>query len=217
MNRLVLPSILALAASSLITGCLGSVVVDDRDRANANADGLGQVANQGSSSGATSGADAGPSAVVLRYGDIPAYSLEGASTSVSSGGEGDGIDPDQLLIIVSNHGPRCADPYGYGGYGDDCQDSRRLYIPLPVQLQRPGTVDLALVNAFWSELDGDPDPAVCWNGGGGGSVEGTLEITSIDEQGLRGTLTITSSFFDTSFLDVVAPSGALEATRCGVE
>lgn len=128
------------------------------------------------------------------------------STSVGTTG-GPFIDPDTLMIFLSNGPQSCAEPWALG---DGCVAPRyQITIQLAPELQVPGTLPLAEI-ATYSESEGSIGlPGEC-SGGGGSYWEGSIQILSIDGEQITFTLSGTADLF-------VVPGnadGTYTAPRC---
>lgn len=115
-------------------------------------------------------------AFAIRHGDLPSIDAGGGMDSGSDGGDGDsGIDPDSLLVIVTNGAATCSDPFA----ANECGGYWSVSFTLAPELQVPGTY------ALWEDLNGGfsvtgefyDDGDCAW---GGGSLEGMVEITEIE-------------------------------------
>ncbi len=120
-------------------------------------------------------------AFAIRHGDLPAIDAGGGMDSGGDGGDGDsGIDPDALLVVVTNGAATCDDPFA----ANECGGYWSVSFTLPPDLQAPGTYSL------WEDLNGGfsvtgelYDEGDCsW---GGGSLEGMIEITTLDGGALQ--------------------------------
>ena len=127
-------------------------------------------------------------AVAMYYDEVPwSVGGESGSSSVSSGGS---IDPDTLYIFIRNDGASCGDPFA----AQPCGSNWGVTIAIPPHLQLPGVLPLSsadLISTFSATGPGSGDD--CWFGGGS-FIDGTLEITSIDEGQVAVTLSGTSTF-----------------------
>ena len=130
-----------------------------------------------------------------------------SGSSSSSGGEG--LDPNDLFLRVSDLGVSCGSPT----VDLLCGGHYHLTLVVPPALQQVGVYDLEdpLLSMYSSMTEtGDPyspQPDDCsW---GGGSVgPGTLEILSLDANEVHFTVTLGPSFWATD------PSGQYVAPRC---
>jgi hypothetical protein len=179
----------ALLALSCQTIACGPVV---------SVSGSGEELTSGSSSGngGAGGSDPGEgNAIAMFRSQFP-------PSSVSSGG-GD-LDPNDLFVFIGDPAVTCEDPFAYGG----CPHWK-VFIGIPPHLQEPGTYDLSAPDFLYSgySVSGqNTGPDDCW-GGGGSFSEGTLEITTIDSDWVRGQLIGTPTFdFDVN--------GPFSASRC---
>lgn len=110
-------------------------------------------------------------AFAIRFGDLPPVDVGGSDSGGSGGGEE--IDPDTLLVVITDGPADCDDPWAALACGQ-----WRVSFSLP-----PGT--LPGTHALFPDLNGGSSatgPAdqsgECWFGGG--SLEGTLELTATD-------------------------------------
>ncbi len=136
-----------------------------------------------------------PTALALLASQMPWY-----------GDIGSDVDPNMLYLIVGKHGSTCSDPYG----SYECGSELKWFasIGLPPDLQKSGVISLAepgLISSF--SVTGPADEfGSCW-GGGGSFMDGTIEITSIDDTQVSFVLANTSDFdFDAD--------GSYTAARC---
>lgn len=145
----------------------------------------------------------------IRHGDLPDVGTgsEDGGSSASGSDTGDGIDPDTLHVSITTGESTCEDPYG----NIPCGDRWEVSIALPPELQTAGAAgSLDEVNGFFYETlelgGGGPDDC----GQGGGTLEGSFEITSIDDSEVRGRL------FDLGHgSDVIPTEIEFAAPRCG--
>lgn len=131
------------------------------------------------------------------------------SGSSSSSSGGDGLDPNDLFLRVSDLGVSCGSPT----VDLTCGGHYHLTLVVPPALQQVGVYDLEdpLLTMYSSMTEtGDPyspQPDDCsWGGGTVGP--GTLEILSIDTNEVHFTVTLGSGFWATD------PSGQYVAPRC---
>jgi hypothetical protein len=124
------------------------------------------------------------------------------TTSVSSG-SGCGPSADALVLIVEDDAAVCSDPFEAQG----CGNHYRVSITIPPLLQRPGVIELddPLVYSSFSAT-GPDEGGDCWFGGGS-FMEGYIEITRIDAQGVDFMLVNTAGW------DFEA-DGPYHAARC---
>ncbi len=149
--------------------------------------------------GGTAGGDPGSNAIAMLHSEFPPPSGgPGGSSSVG----GAGPDPATLYIAVGKNPQICADPFGYEG----C-DYWRVSVNLPPALQQVGTILLSDPSVISYASVGGPDEGGGQCYGGGGSIEGTLEITAIDDTHVEGIL----SGIDTAEFDA---NGPFYAERC---
>jgi hypothetical protein len=119
--------------------------------------------------------------LAFREGDIPPADDDTTAGSSAGTDGGSEIDPDALRIVIGTSEITCDDFYG----AMPC-DRWELSFSLAPALQVVGaTGSLEDHLGFWSERPGaEPDCA-----GGGGTLTGSFEITSIDTAEVRGRLT----------------------------
>jgi hypothetical protein len=135
----------------------------------------GGAAGSSGSSGAAGAADSGvpsgpPTAIVMRYGDIPPAVISSGTGSTTGGGPI--IDPDTPYLFVGNGPPTCGDPYA------DSQCGRWVvFIGIPRSLFQPGILSLAdrRLTSGMSFRGPYEDGGSCYSGGGS-FFDGTLEI-----------------------------------------
>ncbi|MBX7080570.1 MAG: hypothetical protein K1X88_15330 [Nannocystaceae bacterium] len=169
----------------------------DDDRSDDDDDDEGQSSGEdddgATSSPATTGEDCGGQgcpppgplpmhAYVIRFGDLPAVDVgEDGGSSAGSGGGGGGsdIDPDSLHVIVSIGPDACDDPYAALA----C-DQWRLSFTLPPDAAPGSYALLDEVMGMQTVTGPDDGNGECW--WGGGSLEGTLVIESIDDVAIVG-------------------------------
>lgn len=132
-----------------------------------------------SSEDSSSGSALAPEMVgfAIRWGDIPAGG--DTETGMSEVGSGPGQDPDAILVVVGFTTARCEDVFPL----EPCGTWNASFTLAPDQ-QLEGSYDGATINAGVSEIGPGDDPNNC-DGYGGGSLETTLLVESIDETGLQ--------------------------------
>lgn len=117
-------------------------------------------------------------AFAIRHGDLPPVDADGGD---SGGGGSSGIDPDSLLVVITNGAANCHDPFA----ANECGTRWSVSFTLPPELQVPGTYSL------WDDLNGGfsvtgepyPEGDCSW---GGGSLEGMIDIVEIDGTMVQG-------------------------------
>jgi len=144
-------------------------------------------------------------ALAMLYSELPAPDDDtGGTTSGSSGGGEPGIDPNTLYIYLSSQGMVCADPHSTL----ECGNQWRVTIGIPPELQQVGILPLSTPGllAYATSTSADHGDGTCgW--GGGSFMDGTLEITAIDDTHVAGVLADTWGWdFDAD--------GAFDAARC---
>jgi hypothetical protein len=120
--------------------------------------------------------------IALLHGELPDVDVGGDDTGVGSGSDGDsGFPDDALLVILDNDGSAtCGDPWAASDCGGNWSISFTL---LPEQMEA-GTYPLFDLNGGFS-YSGEPYPeGDCPFGGG--SLDGTLVIESIDDETVVG-------------------------------
>jgi hypothetical protein len=128
-------------------------------------------------------------------------------SSVTVGG-GPSYDPTALMIFFGNQDQSCADPFDSIGL---CAAPRyQVVITLPADLQAVGSYPLQGL-ATMSESGSSGQPGDCW-GGGGTYWDGTLEVTAIDDQFVKFTLSGTGGV--TGVSGVNNADGSYTAIRC---
>lgn len=145
----------------------------------------------------TTGPGTGPlpmHAWVMRYDDyqdaMPDFGTTDSGNSGGGGSEtGTGIEPNTLVVQISTGPDDCEDPWA----GLQCGGQWAMFVLIPPSLQVPGTY------ALFEELDagysmtGALEPGdIC--SGGGGTLEGEIELTVVSEQEVRGQLSSTNVF-----------------------
>jgi hypothetical protein len=160
----------------------------------------GTGGSAGGGSGGSTGVSVPPSAIVIRYGDIPP-SNPGGGTSVTTGGPM--IDPDTPYVFVGTSGSTCQDPMASLACG-----TWRVAIGIPRALFQPGVLSLndSRLISVMSSRGPDRGGGDC-SGGGGSFFDGTLEIVDI------GATIVDIRLAGTSKLDFNA-DGAYAATNC---
>jgi hypothetical protein len=137
-------------------------------------------------------------AIAMLYSELPDYSGSGVGTTAAAGG--DPIDPNTLFVFIGEQPQLCEDPHA----AMSCGDHWRVTVALPPAFQQPGMYDLAQLNGFFT-VTGPGAGDDCW--WGGGTFEGWIEIVSIDEGAVTGSL------FNTPTYDFDA-NGDFVASRC---
>lgn len=147
----------------------------------------------GGSSG-TGDIDGGPAplpddgaAIAMLFSELPASDPTPDTSGVSTGGST--IDPNTLLLFVSNGAQSCVNPYAQPG---GCVSRYQVGINLPPNLQAVGTYPLT--DLGFISITEPGDPGTC-SGGGGSYWDGTIAITSIDATHVTFTLAGTGSIF----------------------
>jgi hypothetical protein len=139
-------------------------------------------------------------AYAIRFGDLPEVDLGDSAGSGGDDGGGSEIDPDALLVVISTGADGCDDPWAAHACGQ-----WRATFTLPADAV-PG--DYALfpdLNGGHSVSGPADDTGECW--WGGGSLNGSLSIQSIDDDAIIGSLAATDAFdFD--------PTGPFTAVLC---
>jgi hypothetical protein len=190
-HRILLTAAAFIAVSSQTIAC-GPVV---------SVGGSGEITTSsggGGAGGSTPGE--GANAIAMLRSQFPPPS-GGDSVSASSGGD---LDPNMLFVFISDRNVACNDPFA----APECP-YWKLSIGIPTGLQTPGTYDLsspAFSYSSYSASQPNIDAPDCW-GGGGSLWEGTLTITSIDDEKVTGEVIGTPAFdFD--------GNGPFDAVRC---
>jgi hypothetical protein len=124
----------------------------------------------------------------ITFGEIPPPSGgTGTSTSTTGGG---GPPDDALLVSITTGIASCTDVYN----SRPCS-SWSVSFTLPIELQTPGTYDLEELNGFYSVSFGEDDGFDgCTEGGGGGSLLGTVIIEEIDDASVVGRIENADAF-----------------------
>lgn len=145
--------------------------------------------NTGSSSGdqasSSTGAETRPAptmvAFAMRRGDIPPDDEDPSATTIGSGDSTDtdgGLDDDDLLVFIGFSGQTCEDP---------STDTRcgiwEVKFALSVEQQVAGTYAWDEVNLGFWENGPDRGGGDCF--GGGGTLESSVVVESIDGEGLQ--------------------------------
>ncbi|MCX4242690.1 hypothetical protein [Paraliomyxa miuraensis] len=121
-------------------------------------------------------------AFAIRHGDLPSPGGGGLDSGGDDGGSD--IDPDALLVVITNGAATCEDPFA----ANECGTRWSVSFTLPPALQQPGSYDL------WPDLNGGfsvtgepyPEGDCSW---GGGTLEGVVDILAITDEGLvRGAI-----------------------------
>lgn len=141
-------------------------------------------------------------AFAIRHGDLPPLDVGGDSGGDSGGDGGTSIDPDALLVVITNGAATCEQPFA----ANECGTRWSVSFTLPPELQQPGSY------ALWPDLNGGfsvtgelyPEGDCSW---GGGTLEGVVEITEIVDG------VVTGSIHDAWAIDF-DPNLAFEATSC---
>ena len=133
----------------------------------------------------------------ILFGDLP--DDPGTGSGGSSTTSGGGMPDDTLLVEITTGPASCADvsaPLPCGG-------AWNISFSLPADLQIPGTYDLVDLNGLqFINLDAD---ATGECGGGGGSLEGTVIIDSIDDTQVVGRIENADPFDFDPNVSFVAP------------
>ncbi|MEM9457180.1 MAG: hypothetical protein AAGF11_23585 [Myxococcota bacterium] len=119
-------------------------------------------------------------AFAIRHGDLPELDV-GGDTGGSGGDPGSEIDPDSLLVVVTNGAATCKEPFA----ANECGTRWSVSFTLAPEQQQPGTYSL------WDDLNGGfsvtgepyPEGDCSW---GGGSLEGMIDIFEVDGNVVRG-------------------------------
>lgn len=140
------------------------------------------------------------------YAQLPPWEPEPGDTGFGSGGDDPGIDPDTLYLRLSNKVATCSDLEG----GLGCGAHWELSIRVPPAYQVPGIYHLAGPQVFGTVMETGPDEGgTCW--GGGGTINGTLEIISVDDKEVKARL----CHVDVDLLENVSNlDGSFSASRC---
>ncbi|MCR9159107.1 MAG: hypothetical protein ACE37F_09705 [Nannocystaceae bacterium] len=138
----------------------------------------------------------------IRWGDIP----EGGDTDTSNSSVGSGSewDPDALLVQVGVSVASCDDVSPI----EPCSTWQASFTLEPDQ-QVAGTYDGSEINATFSEIGPGPNPDRC-GGFGGGTLETTVVIESIDDGGVQ----LRFENVQTSILDVELEGFETFVPRC---
>ena len=133
-------------------------------------------------------------AIAMRYAETPGNN-SGSSNATCTGVGGPFIDPDTLMLYISNLDQSCVDPF-HTSLG--CITPRyQVAIALPVNLQTIGITPLqglATLNLSTTGPDSYYGPGVCGAGSGSGSYDdGTLDITAINASSVTFTLSGTAN------------------------
>ncbi len=188
----------ALAIAAIILGACG-VPVDvgaldggvgsttgrpDASSTGASGSSSGMVASGSSESGEITA----PRHLAIRVADLPSGGGTGTGSSAGSSAGGDATagdtndDPDALQLISGNYAVACDDPYG----GMPGCNAWQLGFRLPPELQQVGATGSVFDHyGAFSETTGGVGEC----GFGGGSLEGSFEITAIDADHVAGRLT----------------------------
>ena len=120
--------------------------------------------------------------IAMLHGELPDIDEGGGDTGAGSGSDGDSAFPDDaLLVVLDNDGSAtCEDPWATSDCGGNWSISFTL---LPEQME-PGTYALLDVNGGFSFADEPHPEGDCPFGGG--TLEGTLVIESIDDEVVIG-------------------------------
>ena len=115
--------------------------------------------------------------IALLHGELPDIDVGGDDTGAGSGTDGGSLFPDDaLLVIIDNDdSATCGDPWG----PSECGGNWSISFTLLAEQQVPGTYELFELNGSSSFLDEPHPEGDC--AGGGGTLDGTLIIESIDE------------------------------------
>ncbi len=155
------------------------------------------MGGQGAGGSGQGGATQIDNAMSLLISELPDPGT-GSGTSVSSGG---GPSPNTVLVYIGGNGLDCNNP----GYLD-CGNQWSFSFGIPPEMQQPGTYDLQDLNGIMSETGDGPGPECSF--GGGTFWDGTVEITSIDDNEVVGTVSASPSGWAND------PSGPFVAPRC---
>ena len=125
----------------------------------------------------TSGGEGDADGIAILHGELPDIDVGGEDTGAGSGTDGDSLFPDDaLLVIIDNDGSAtCGDPWG----ASECGGNWSISFTLLAEQQVPGSYELFELNGFSSFMDVPYPEGDC--AGGGGTLDGTLVIESIDE------------------------------------
>jgi hypothetical protein len=130
-----------------------------------------------------------------------------APGDTTAGPDEPGLDPDTLLVELSSQAATC----GNVNEPLKCGSNWKLSLTIPPAWQAPGIYHLNGPQVIGHILETGPDEGgdMCW--GGGGSIDGTLEIISVDDNEIKGRL----CHVNVALLDNVASlDGSFTAPRC---
>jgi hypothetical protein len=139
--------------------------------------------------------------LAILFGDIPddPGGTGGTSTGTSTTGGG-GVPDDTLLVQITTGYSSCTDVYA----PLPCGGAWVVSFSLPIELQVPGTYPLFPdVNGLYFFNDQADGTGEC--GGGGGTLEGTVIIESIDDAQVVGHIEMANAFDFDANVSFVAP------------
>ncbi len=113
-----------------------------------------------------------PGAIAMFLSQFPSNPGDTGST-----GTGGGPAPDTLYVMIGSQGRVCADPFAAVPCGD-----WQVTIGIPPELQHEGVISLGEPGVISTFSASGPNQGAsdCWFGGGS-FLDGSIEITSMDE------------------------------------
>jgi hypothetical protein len=200
------------AVSILVLGCQSQVIGGGSTSTGAGGGGGGvttgpvEPGTGGAGGGTTTPVDDGP-AIAMLQSQIPPVvgGFTSGAGAVTSTGSGTGVDPNSLVLFVSNTAQSCGDPYQTAG---GCATAtHQVIITLAPASQAVGTY-LLDQSAYMSESE--PGGNGTCSGGGGSYWDGTIQVTAIDATHVDFTLAGTAQIIGSGGTS----DGSYTAKRC---
>ncbi len=171
-------------SSAVTTGDPGSGVTTGTPMTSAVTTGPGTTGSGSTTTGGGPTIPRGtPTALVIRYGDIPDPGIPPTGGSSATTGGGPAIDPDTPFVVIGSNSPTCANPWGQL----HCA-TWRVMIGIPSDLFKPGVLSLSDTRMGIDRGGGD-----C-SGGGGSYFQGSIEILDVGADTVKVRLSDTFKF-----------------------
>jgi hypothetical protein len=177
--------------SGVTTGSQGSGVTTGTPMTSAVTTGPGTTGSGSTTTGGGPTIPRGtPSALVIRYGDLPDPSIPPTGGSSATTGGGPAIDPNTPFVVIGSNSPTCLNPWGQLVCA-----TWRVMIGIPNDLFKPGVLSLSDTRIMSSaSSQGIDRGAGDCSGGGGSYSQGSIEILSVDASTAKVRLSDTFKF-----------------------